>query len=184
MDHMMTLSLCYYGNPILRKKADPITGFDDELSQLAQDMVVSMHDEAGIGLAGPQIGISKRIFVMEIPQDMDLNETGIPLNPGLKGALVAVNPQIEILEGEIEDMEEGCLSIPDVRGRVERPFAIRLRFQNVTGEPQELELKGLAARCAQHENDHLNGVLFIDHLGSVKRMAIKSKLKKIKQTTA
>lgn len=177
----MPLSLCYYGNPILRKTAEPITDFDDDLAQLAKDMVNSMHAEAGIGLAGPQIGVSKRIFVMEVPQDMDLDESGRPLNPGLAGPLVAVNPEIEILEGDVEEMEEGCLSIPDVRGRVERPFSIRLSFQNVAGDPQTLELHGLAARCAQHEFDHLNGVLFIDHLGSVKRVAIKGKLKKIKQ---
>lgn len=180
----MTLSLCYYGNPILRKKAEPVTEFDEDLARLAAEMVTAMHAEAGIGLAGPQIGISKRIFVMEVPQEMDLDETGQPHNPDLKGALVAVNPELTVMEGEIEEMEEGCLSIPDVRGRVERPFRIQMTYQTVTGESQSLELNGLAARCAQHENDHLNGVLFIDHLGSVKRMAIKGKLKKIKQQSA
>lgn len=180
----MSLSLCYYGNPILRKTAEPVTEFDDALATLADEMVTSMHAEAGIGLAGPQIGQSLRIFVMEVPPDMDVNEAGVPNNPGLTGPLVAVNPEIELLEGDVEEMEEGCLSIPDVRGRVERPFSIRLSYQTVTGEPQSLELHGLAARCAQHEFDHLNGVLFIDHLGSVKRVAIKGKLKKIKQAMA
>jgi peptide deformylase len=177
----MTLPLCYYGNPILRKQAEPVTDFDDALAQLARDMVDTMHAEAGIGLAGPQIGQSLRIFVMEVPPDMDVDETGTPLNPGCAGPLVVVNPEIEVMEGDVEEMEEGCLSIPDIRGRVERPFAIRMTFQTVSGEKKSLDLQGLAARCAQHEFDHLNGVLFVDHLGSVKKMAIKGKLRKLKE---
>ena len=177
----MILPLSYYGSPILRQKVAPVTAFDGELARLAKDMVETMHAEAGIGLAGPQVGKDLRIFVMEIPPDMDVDETGRPLNPEFTGPLVAVNPEIVPEEDDEEEMEEGCLSIPDVRGRVERPMRIRLSYQTVQGEAKTLELTGLAARCAQHELDHLNGVLFIDYLGSVKRMAIKGKLKKIRQ---
>lgn len=178
----MSYQLCYYGNPILREKAKDVTSFSDELATLARDMVTTMREESGIGLAGPQIGKLLRIFVMEIPPDMDVDAAGERLNPGLDGPLVVVNPHIETPEDDTDEMEEGCLSIPDVRGRVERPYEIILTYQTVTGEEKSLHLKGLAARCAQHELDHLNGVLFLDHLGSVKKMAIKNKLKKIKQT--
>jgi peptide deformylase len=177
----MSLSLCYYGNPVLRKTAEPVTEFTEEVKILAQDMVSTMRAESGIGLAGPQIGKSLRIFVMEVPPEMDVDEAGDPLNPGLDCPLVAVNPEIEVIVDDRDEMEEGCLSIPDVRGRVERPTEIRMTYQTVTGDSTTRTLKGLAARCAQHEFDHLNGVLFLDHLGSVKRMAIKGKLKKIKQ---
>ncbi|WFB36784.1 peptide deformylase [Kiritimatiellota bacterium B12222] len=177
----MNLPLCYYGNPILREKAQPVTTFDAELEKLGKDMIATMREEAGIGLAGPQIGKSLRIFTMEVPLDMDEDEAGIPHNLGLESPLVVVNPEIEEMGDLDEEMEEGCLSIPDVRGKVIRSFAIKLRYQDVKGEKKELELKGLAARCVQHEFDHLNGVLFIDYLSSVKKMSIKGKLKRIKQ---
>jgi peptide deformylase len=177
----MILPLCYFGNPVLRDVAKPVSVFDADLAKLGQDMIETMREEAGIGLAGPQVGKSLRIFVMEVPPEMDEDEGGQPLNPGLVCPLVVINPEIEALGDEDEEMEEGCLSIPEVRGKVIRPFWIRLRYQDVKGQKQELELKGLAARCAQHETDHLNGVLFIDYLSSVKKMSIKGKLKRIKQ---
>ncbi|MDF3131192.1 peptide deformylase [Kiritimatiellaeota bacterium B1221] len=177
----MNLPLCYFGNPILREKAKPVTTFDTELEKLGNDMIATMREEAGIGLAGPQIGKSLRIFTMEVPPEMDEDEKGQPHNPGLESPLVVVNPEIEIVGDDEEEMEEGCLSIPEVRGKVTRPFAIKLRYQNVKGEEKALALQGLAARCVQHETDHLNGVLFIDYLSSVKKMSIKGKLKRIKQ---
>ncbi len=177
----MIYPLCYFGNSVLREKAAPITNFDAELEKLGKDMISTMREEEGIGLAGPQIGKSLRIFTMEVPVDMDEDENGQPLNAGLESPLVVVNPEIEVVGDVEEEMEEGCLSIPEVRGKVIRPFAIKLRYQNVKGESKELELQGLAARCVQHETDHLNGVLFIDYLSSVKKMSIKGKLKRIKQ---
>jgi len=176
----MSLPLAYYGNPVLRAKTAAVETFDDELARLADDMVETMRAEAGVGLAGPQVGCSRRIFVMEIPPEADLDGNGARLNPQLAGPLVVVNPELELDESEIEEMEEGCLSIPEVRGRVERSLSLKMTFQTVKGEARSLHLTGLAARCAQHEFDHLNGVLFIDLLGSVKKMAIKGKLKKIK----
>jgi len=176
----MTYPLAYYGNPILRSKAEPVTVFDSELRALGENMVDTMDAESGIGLAGPQISLSKRIFVMRVPQEMDVDLEGNPLNPDLTGPLVVVNPEIRNASQACDVVEEGCLSIPDVRGNVERPVEIVLAFQDVEGESHELPLKGLAARCAQHELDHLNGVLFIDYLSSVKKVAIKGKLKRIK----
>jgi peptide deformylase len=161
-----------------------VTEFDADLSSLSKEMIETMRAESGIGLAGPQIGQRMRIFVMEIPPEMDADETGRRLNPFLKGPLVVINPDIEILDDEQDEMEEGCLSIPDVRGKVERPFRIRMTYQTVSGGTVTQELQGLAARCAQHEMDHLNGILFIDYLGPVKKRTIKGKLKKIKQNYA
>ena len=172
----MILPLCYFGNPVLRETAEPVTEFGPELKKLAADMVDTMRDEAGIGLAGPQVGVQRRIFVMEIPSDME-----DALNPQVAYPLVVVNPEILDPSEVEEELEEGCLSIPEVRGRVVRPENIRMTFQTVEGEHRELRLSGLAARCAQHETDHLNGVLFVDYLGSVKKMAIKGKLRKIKE---
>lgn len=177
----MKLPLTYYGAPVLRETAKPVETFDDRLRRLADDMVETMRAESGIGLAGPQVDRAERIFVMEIPEDMDLDPEGRRANPGLEGPLVAVNPELTDFSKETEEMEEGCLSIPDVRGKVRRPVSVTLRFQDETGEKREMRLHHLAARCAMHETDHLNGVLFVDHLSQVKRIALKGKLRKLKQ---
>ncbi len=179
----MIHSLAYYGNPVLRKVAEPVTDFGPELARLAAEMVDTMRHERGIGLAAPQIGLSLRLFVMEIPADMDEDDEGRRLHPFLDGPLLVVNPEIDELSDDVSVAEEGCLSIPEVRGNVERPWSLRLRFHDPLGTPRELRLQGLAARCVQHENDHLDGVLFIDHLRSVKRLAIKGKLRKIRDAT-
>jgi peptide deformylase len=180
----MILPLSYYGQPVLRKPAEPVTVFDEELKTLAQDMIQTMHAESGIGLAGPQIGKSLRIFVMEIPPDMDQDDQGNRANPFLNGPLVVVNPRISNLASKTDVMEEGCLSIPEIRGNVTRPLSLTLDFQGVDGKPQTLNLSHLAARCVLHENDHLDGVLFLDHLSQVKRLAIKGKLRKLKEQYA
>jgi peptide deformylase len=176
----MTLPLAYYGQDVLREKAEPVTLFDADLRTFSQQMISTMHAESGIGLAGPQVFHSKRIFVMEIPSEMDEDLEGRRLNPQLQGPLVAVNPEIHEASEEQDVLEEGCLSIPEVRGNVERPVAITLAYQDVEGTACEMRLQGLAARCAQHELDHLNGVLFIDYLSPVKKVAIKGKLKRLR----
>jgi len=180
----MILPLCYFGNSVLREPARTVERFDPELTGLARNMVETMHAECGIGLAGPQIGQPLRIFVMEIPPDMDVDEDGKPANPGMVYPLVAVNPEVVDPSDDEDEMEEGCLSIPDVRGKVIRPVSITLRYQDLEGVQQERRLHELAARCAQHETDHLNGILFIDHLSAVKRLAIKGKLRKIRESKA
>jgi len=177
----MILPLSYYGQPVLRKPAEPVSVFDDNLRKLADDMIDTMRAESGIGLAGPQIGKSLRIFVMEIPPDMDQDDQGNRANPFLIGPLVVINPQIRDLAPRTESMEEGCLSIPEIRGNVTRPLSLTLDYQDLDGNPLSLKLSYLAARCALHENDHLDGVLFLDHLSQVKRLAIKGKLRKLKE---
>ena len=180
----MILPLSYYGQPVLRKPAEPVTVFDGEIRVLAHNMIETMHAESGIGLAGPQIGKSLRIFVMEIPPEMDLDEKGNRANPFLNGPLVVINPHIRNPAPQGESMEEGCLSIPDIRGKVIRPLSITLDYQDLEGKPLSLKLSRLAARCAMHETDHLDGILFLDHLSQVKRLAIQGKLRKIKEQFA
>lgn len=180
----MLLPLCYYGNPILRQPAAPVTAFDASLRQLAQDMIDTMRAENGIGLAGPQIGQPLRIFVMEIPPDMDLDDRDQPANPGLTYPLVVVNPRISNPDPRTDTLEEGCLSIPDIRGNVTRPLSLSLDYQDLEGTPRTLSLSHLAARCVLHETDHLDGILFLDRLSQVKRLAIKGKLRKLKEQYA
>jgi len=151
------------------------------LGVLVKNMVETMHAESGIGLAGPQVGRLLRVFVMEIPEEMDVDAEGVRLNPELSGPLAVINPEIVLESDKREEMEEGCLSIPDVRGKVKRAVSVTMRFQDVEGKERELRLQGLAARCALHEYDHLNGVLFVDRLSQVKRVAIKGKLRKLRE---
>ncbi len=157
--------LVLYGDPVLRKIAEPVTSFDDELRELVDDMFQIMYAEDGIGLAGPQAGDSRRVFVIDIPADD--GEDGV--------RLVMVNPEIEHV-GRKVTAEEGCLSIPGIRENVERPEGVRVRFRDAAGEPHELEAKGLLSRAIQHENDHLDGVLFVDRLPSMRRALLKRAL--------
>lgn len=177
----MRLPLSYYGAPELREPAASVAAFDDDLRALARDMVETMRAESGIGLAGPQVDKPRRIFVMEIPEDMDVDAEGRRANPELDGPLVVVNPELVDFSRETGEMEEGCLSIPGIRGKVRRPVSVTLRFQDEAGGRREMRLHHLAARCAMHETDHLDGVLFVDRLSQVKRIAIKGKLRKLKE---
>ena len=176
----MKLPLVYFGQPILRSVAKTVTVFDADLKKLSHDMVDTMVCADGIGLAGPQINVEKRIFVMQIPPQMDVDEAGNPENPMLPVPVTMVNPEILASSEEEEDYEEGCLSIPGVNGNVRRPVGIQVNYQDVEGAEHTLELVGMAARCAQHEMDHLDGKLFIDYLSHVKKMAIAGRLKRIK----
>jgi peptide deformylase len=156
-----------YGQPILRMTAQPIEKPIKDLNSLISDMVETMQDEEGIGLAAPQIGESIALCVV----NQGLIEDDSPPKAYL-------NPVILHSEGTIV-MEEGCLSIPDIREDVERPETIRLRYLDVDGVAQEEECDGMLARVLQHEIDHLNGVLFVDRISPIKRKLLAKKLKKI-----
>ena len=151
----------------LRAVADPIIEVDDEIKSLAKDMLDTMYDAPGIGLAAPQIGVMKRIVVM------DLAGEGEPAAP-----LVMINPEITAFGEQMQVTEEGCLSIPEYYADVERPARIGLRFLDRAGAQRELEADGLLATCLQHEIDHLNGVLFIDHISKLKRDRVMKKFQK------
>jgi peptide deformylase len=158
-----------YGDPILEKSTLPVTKFDGELEQLAEDMFASMYAAQGVGLAAPQIGISLRLAVVDV--------TG-GKNPEAK--FILANPQIIDAQGEKRE-EEGCLSIPGFRGYVMRPHFVTIKAQNAKGEWYELRGEDLLARAFCHEIDHLNGVLFIQHLSMLKRDLIKRKIKKLRK---
>jgi len=158
-----------YGDPILEKPTTPIKSFDAELEELVQDMFASMYAAQGVGLAAPQIGKGIRIAVVDV--------TG-GKNP--EGKIVLANPQIIHAEGEVRE-EEGCLSIPGFRGYVQRPQFVTVKAQNAKGESFEIRGENLLARAFCHEIDHLDGILFIQHLGMIKRDLIKRKIKKLKK---
>jgi peptide deformylase len=158
-----------YGDPILEKSTPLVKKFDVELEQLAEDMFASMYAAQGVGLAAPQIGLSLRMAVVDV--------TG-GKNPEAK--LVLANPEIIHAEGEKRE-EEGCLSIPGFRGYVLRPHFITVRAQNAKGESYEIRGEDLLARAFCHEIDHLNGILFIQHLSMLKRDLIKRKIKKLRK---
>jgi len=158
-----------YGEPVLEKPGAIIKKFDAELQQLAEDMFATMYASQGVGLAAPQIGKSIRLTVVDVT-------TG--KNPEAK--IVMVNPEIIHAEGEVRE-EEGCLSIPGFRGYVIRPQFVTVRAQNAKGETFEIRGENLLARAFCHELDHLNGVLFLQHLSILKRDLIRRKIKKLRK---
>ena len=158
-----------YGDPILEKPTPAVTKFDAEFEELAEDMFASMYAAQGVGLAAPQIGLNLRIAVVDVT---------VGKNPEAK--IVLANPEIIHAEGEVRE-EEGCLSIPGFRGYVMRPQFVTLRAQNAKGEAFEMRGENLLARAFCHEIDHLNGVLFLQHLSMLKRDLIRRKIKKMRK---
>ena len=163
----MIYPIVKYGNPVLEKPAAPVTDFDDELKKLVEDMFESMYEAKGVGLAAPQIGISKRLAVI----DVTFKE-----NPREK--LVLANPEIIHTEGK-QSQSEGCLSIPDFRESVTRANKVTVRAQDVNGKWYEKTGEELLARAFLHETDHLNGKLYLSHLSALKRDLIKRKIRKL-----
>jgi peptide deformylase len=158
-----------YGDPVLEKPGLPVKKFDGDIEQLVDDMFASMYAAQGVGLAAPQIGLSLRLTVIDV--------TG-GKNPEAK--IVLANPEIIHAEGEVRE-EEGCLSIPGFRGYVIRPQFVTVKAQNAKGESYEIRGENLLARAFCHEIDHLNGVLFLQHLSMLKRDLIKRKIKKLRK---
>jgi peptide deformylase len=163
------LPIYLYGNEVLKKKAKHVSEVSDNDIKLIQDMFDTMHESNGIGLAANQVGELKQILVVDI-SDMEAGKGTKPL--------AVINPEILDEEGEWE-MEEGCLSIPDIREKVLRSEKITIKFNDVNMKKVELTADGMLARVLLHEMDHLNGILFTDHLTSTKRTLLRSKLKKI-----
>ena len=152
----------------LRIKAKPIESFDDELKTLTDDMFETMHSVNGIGLAATQIGVAKQVAVIDI-------------SPEKNEPLVIVNPAIQILDpSKTEDYDEGCLSVPGFFEKISRPSDIKLTFQDLNGKKQEIKPEGLLTKVVEHELDHLNGRLFVDHISELKRRRIRNKIVKQK----
>lgn len=162
---MAKLRIRIYGDEVLRKKCRFIKSFDERLRRLVADMFETMYESNGIGLAAPQIGILRKVIVVDT------------MEPGEKMALV--NPKIDYWSEERHAMKEGCLSIPGVEGEVVRPTRIHIKANDVDGNEIEFEAEGLLARVIQHEVDHLNGILFIDHLTTSERETVSRKLQEL-----
>jgi len=178
------LSIRTYGDPILREAARPVPAMTAEIRTLIDDLFATMRAAQGVGLAAQQVGRSEAICVVEIPAGYDVeDENGPRLNPDIPLALALVNPKIVEESDETCSMEEGCLSFPDIRGNVERPWSVVILHLGLDGKPKTTSLSGFFARAAQHEIDHLGGDLFIDHFSHVKKLAIRSKLKNLKTET-
>jgi peptide deformylase len=158
-----------YGDPVLEKPAAAIGKFDAQLAELAEDMFATMYAAQGIGLAAPQIGKSIRIAVVDVTSGKNS-----------EARIVLVNPEISHFEGEKRE-EEGCLSIPGFRGYVVRPQFVTIKAQDAKGESFEIRGEDLLARAFCHEIDHLNGILFLQHLSMLKRDLIRRKIKKLKK---
>ncbi len=158
---------------VLRKQAKPVERVDDALRKLMDDMLATMYDAPGIGLAAPQIGVSRRLIVMDPAKEE------APRTP-----VIMVNPEIIERSAELRLHEEGCLSIPDFTAEIERPATTRVAYIDREGERQEMALQGIWSTLVQHEIDHLNGVLFIDYLSRLKRDMVVRKFTKQKRTEA
>jgi len=158
------LDILFYPDPQLRKVATPVANVDGRVAQLVDDMLATMYDAPGIGLAATQINIHERIVVIDVSEEGDT-------------PLTLINPELKLSEGEIE-MQEGCLSIPGIYENIKRPENVKVAAVDREGNPFELDADGLLAVCIQHEIDHLNGKLFVDYLSPLKRNRIRKKMAK------
>jgi peptide deformylase len=166
--HMAILDILHFPDPRLRNIAQPVTEVDEAVRQLIDNMFDTMYSAPGIGLAATQVNVNKRIVVIDVSEDKEQ-------------PLCLINPKILDLSG-VEEMEEGCLSVPGVYETVRRADQVRMRALDRDGRPFELETSGLLAVCIQHEIDHLNGKLFVDYLSQLKRTWIRKKLEKHQRT--
>lgn len=156
-----------YGDPVLRKKTEPVTVFDEEFVDFVDGMIDTMFENKGIGLAAPQVGVSEKIIVI----DKSLGES-------VDDVMVLINPEIYDSEGEAT-IEEGCLSVPGVYEDVVRPEKIAVRYRDINGVEHDIDADGMLARAIQHEADHLEGILFVDRISTVKRQLLAKTLKSI-----
>ncbi|AQT61012.1 peptide deformylase [Cellvibrio sp. PSBB023] len=162
---MALLPILEFPDPRLRTVAKPVTEVDDKIRQLVADMFDTMYDAPGIGLAASQVNVHKRVVVIDVSEDKSQ-------------PLVFINPEIEVLDPEVSEYDEGCLSVPGFYETVVRPNHIRVKALDRDGNPFEIEPQGLLAVCIQHELDHLNGKLFVDHISPLKRTRIRAKMDK------
>ncbi|QAY83313.1 peptide deformylase [Pseudomonas arsenicoxydans] len=168
---MAILDILEFPDSRLRTIAKPVTVVDDEVRQLVDDMFETMYEAPGIGLAATQVNVHKRIVVMDLSEDRSEPR-------------VFINPEFEALTDEMEQYQEGCLSVPGFYENVDRPQKVKVKALDRDGQPYELIAEGLLAVCIQHECDHLNGKLFVDYLSNLKRDRIKKKLEKLHRQNA
>jgi len=177
----MKFKICTYGNAILRQQAVRIETVDDDIKQLASDMLETMYAENGLGLAAEQVGKTVALCVIDIPAEGDIDQDGVRLNPDIPMPLVLINPEICELSPETDMREEGCLSFPKIYAPIKRSISIRFKYTDLEGEERELGAQALLARAIQHELDHLDGVLFVDHMSQIKKIAMSGRLKRLRK---
>ena len=173
----MKLKVYKYGEKVLREKATPVVVVDDKLRKLAADMVETMHESKGVGLAAEQVGHLEKMCVIDIPEGCEEQEDEV-FNAPIAMPLVLFNPEIVAQEGSQRD-KEGCLSFPNVGGSLTRAAQVTCQYLDADNRPQVITARGFLARALQHEIDHLNGILYIDHMSAVERLACAAKLKKL-----
>ena len=171
----MKRPILIHPDPRLKKVCDPVSDISDEVRTLAEDMLDTMYDAPGIGLAAPQVGVNSRVLVMDCAKREDMDEPR---------PMCLINPEITWSSSELLEYEEGCLSIPEIFANVTRPGAVTVRYLGLDGEEHEETFENTWAVCVQHEIDHLNGKLFIDYLGPMRRRMITSKMQKLKRERA
>jgi peptide deformylase len=167
---MALLKIVHYPDPVLLQPGRPVTEFDDELKKLVDDMFETMYAARGVGLAAPQVGVSKRLFVMDCSGGEDPSQR-----------LALINPEVLRVEGA-QNGEEGCLSFPGIYFSVERSLRAVVKAQKANGEEFEVDGMELTARCMLHETDHCDGIVFIDHTTPLKREMVKRKIRKLQRT--
>jgi peptide deformylase len=181
---MAVLEILEIPDPRLRDVAQPIAEVNDEARSLAADMLETMYAAHGIGLAATQLGITQRILVIDLQERVSEDEEAEGEGEPVRNPHVVINPELLWVSDELAVYNEGCLSIPEQYAEVERPARCRVRWLDEKGATHEEELDGLMATCMQHEIDHLNGVLFIDHISRLKRSMIVKKLDKMRKKAA
>jgi peptide deformylase len=169
---MTTRPILIHPDPRLKKVCDPVGEITIEIRRLAEDMFETMYDAPGIGLAAPQVGVTKRVIVMDC------------IKQGTPQPMVLINPSVIWASEDLTVYEEGCLSIPDIYNDITRPAEVKVRWTDLDGAEQERQFDGIWATCVQHEIDHLDGKLFIDYLGPLKRQMITRKMEKLKRERA
>lgn len=185
---MAILPILEVPDPRLKTVSEPVTAFDDDLKTLIADMFETMYEAPGIGLAAIQVGVPKRILVIDLQEPVEHDhEHGEHCNHEhdvVRDPKVFINPEILDPSADLNVYSEGCLSVPEQYADVERPAAITARWQDETGKQYEEQMDGLLATCLQHEMDHLEGILFIDHLSRLKRQMVLKKLAKQRKEAA
>ena len=184
----MALPIRYYGDPVLRAKTNPITTFDGELKALVKGMLETLYDVDGAGLAAPQVGHSLRLFILDLAaggrsREFNCTLDGKPVPDKLLFPLVVANPVLELVPSANPVYTEGCLSFKELWLDIERPDYVCLSYQDIDGNKHTLEADGVLSRAIQHEYDHLEGVLFIDHVSRSVLKRYDSKLKRLRRET-
>ncbi len=182
----MKLPIVKYGDPVLRVKGKAIEQVDELIRALAADMIETMHEANGVGLAAQQVGAALQLTVLDVSQVEDrpslMRLNGVEVDPAAAMPLILINPTLQ-LDEEIVSGNEGCLSFPDITADIDRAVSVRVEAQTLEGEQVVIEAAGLLARALQHEIDHLNGILFIDRMSSVTKASLSSRLKRLQKET-